>query len=114
MIFNSLLQKALKKGHLVWIRPNGEEFEFGDKTGNPIRMRTTSGFSEIKMMMNPSLHFGESYMDGSMILEEGNIHDLLKLIFVNSESDVDHWAIKMTKIIRAIRNKIIPSNYIAK
>ena len=114
MIIKSLLKKILKKGNLIWIRPNGEEFEFGDKTGNPIRMRTTSGFSEIKMMINPPLHFGESYMDGSMILEEGNIHDLLKLIFVNSESDVDHWAIKMTKIIRAIRNKIIPSNYIAK
>ena len=114
MIFNSLLQKVIKKGHLVWIKPNGEEFEFGDKTGNLIKMRTTNAFSEIKMMMNPSLHFGESYMDGSMILEEGNIHDLLKLIFVNSESDVDHWVMDMTRAIRAIRNKIVPSNYIAK
>ena len=114
MIFNSLLQKVIKKGHLVWIKPNGEEFEFGDKTGNLIKMRTTNAFSEIKMMMNPSLHFGESYMDGSMILEEGNIHDLLKLIFVNSESNVDHWLMDMARVIRAIRNKIVPSNYIAK
>ena len=114
MIFNSLLQKVIKKGHLVWIKPNGEEFEFGDKTGNLIKMRTTNAFSEIKMMMNPSLHFGESYMDGSMILEEGNIHDLLKLIFVNSESNIDHWLMDLARVIRAIRNKIIPSNYIAK
>ena len=114
MIFNSLLQKVIKKGHLVWIKPNGEEFEFGDKTGNLIKMRTTNAFSEIKMMMNPSLHFGESYMDGSMILEEGNIHDLLKLIFVNSESNVDHWVMDIARVIRAIRNKIVPSNYIAK
>ncbi|SVB08158.1 uncharacterized protein METZ01_LOCUS161012, partial [marine metagenome] len=49
MIFNSLLQKVIKKGHLVWIKPNGEEFEFGDKTGNLIKMRTTNAFSEIKM-----------------------------------------------------------------
>ena len=114
MIFNSLLQKVIKKGHLVWIKPNGEEFEFGDKTGNLIKMRTTNAFSEIKMMMNPSLHFGESYTDGSMILEEGNIHDLLKLIFVNSESNINHWLMDMARVIRAIRNKIIPSNYIAK
>ena len=114
MIFNSLLQKVIKKGHLVWIKPNGEEFEFGDKTGNLIKMRTTNAFSEIKMLMNPSLHFGESYTDGSMILEEGNIHDLLKLIFVNSESNIDHWLMDMARVIRAIRNKIIPSNYIAK
>ena len=114
MIFNSLLQKVIKKGHLVWIKPNGEEFEFGDKTGNLIKMRTTNAFSEIKMMMNPSLHFGESYTDGSMILEEGNIHDLLKLIFVNSESNIDHWLMDMARVIRAIRNKIVSSNYIVK
>jgi len=114
MIFNSLLQKVIKKGHLVWIKPNGEEFEFGDKTGNLIKMRTTNAFSEIKMLMNPSLHFGESYTDGSMILEEGNIHDLLKLIFVNSESNIDHWLMDMARVIRAIRNKIVPSNYIGK
>ena len=114
MIFDSLLKKILKKGHLVWIKPNGLDFEYGDKTGTPIKMRTTNDFSEIKMMMNPSLHFGESYMNGSLILEEGTIHDLLKLIFINSGSNADHWVMKVDKIIRAIRNRIVSSNYIPK
>ena len=114
MIVDSLLKKILKKGHLVWIKPNGLDFEYGDKTGTPIKMRTTNDFSEIKMMMNPSLHFGESYMNGSLILEEGTIHDLLKLIFINSGSNADHWVMKVDKFIRAIRNKIVSSNYIPK
>ena len=114
MIVDSLLKKILKKGHLVWIKPNGLDFEYGDKTGTPIKMRTTNDFSEIKMMMNPSLHFGESYMNGSLILEEGTIHDLLKLIFINSGSNADHWVMKVDKFIRAIRNRIVSSNYIPK
>ena len=114
MILDSLLKKILKKGHLVWIKPNGLDFEYGDKTGTPIKMRTTNDFSEIKMMMNPSLHFGESYMNGSLILEEGTIHDLLKLIFINSGSNADHWVMKVDKIIRAVRNRIVSSNYIPK
>ncbi len=114
MIVDSLLKKILKKGYLVWIKPNGLDFEYGDKIGTPIRMRTTSDFSEIKMLMNPSLHFGESYMNGSLILEEGTIHDLLKLIFINSGSNADHWVMKVDKIIRAVRNRIISSNYISK
>ena len=114
MIIESLLKKTLKKGYLVWIKPNGLNYEYGDKTGTPIKMRTTNDFSEIKMMMNPSLHFGESYMNGSLILEEGTIHDLLKLIFINSGSNADHWVMKVDKIIRAIRNKIVSSNYIPK
>ncbi len=114
MILDSLLKKILKKGNLVWIKPNGLDFKYGDSTGTPIKMRTTNDFSEIKMMMNPSLHFGESYMNGSLILEEGSIHDLLKLIFVNSRSNDDHWVMKVDKIIRAIRNRIVSSNYIPK
>ena len=77
-------------------------------------MRTTEEFSEFKMMLNPSLHFGESYMNGSLILEEGTIHDLLKLIFVNSGSNVNHWVMKVDKVIRSIRNKIVSSNYMIK
>lgn len=114
MIINSLLQKIIKKGHLIWVKSNGTKLEFGDKSGTFIKMKTTNAFSEIKMMMNPSLHFGESYMNGSLILEEGNIHDLLKLIFVNSGSNADHWAIKIDKVIRTIRNKIVSGNYIIK
>jgi len=114
MIVDSLFKKILKKGHLVWIKPNGLNFEYGDKTGTPIKMRTTNDFSEIKMMMNPSLHFGESYMNGSLILEEGSIHDLLKFIFINIGSNTDHWVMKVDRVIRAIRNKIVSSNYIVK
>ena len=114
MILDSLFKKILKKGDLVWIKPNGLDFEYGDKTGTPIKMRTTNDFSEIKMMMNPSLHFGESYMNGSLILEEGSIHDLLKFIFINIGSNTDHWVMKVDRIIRAIRNKIVSSNYIVK
>ena len=114
MIIDSFLQKIIKKGHLIWVKSNGTELEFGDKSGTFIKMKTTNTFSEIKMMMNPSLHLGESYMNGSLILEEGNIHDLLKLIFVNSESNADHWAIKIDKVIRTIRNKIVSGNYIIK
>ena len=114
MIVDNFLKNILKKGHLVWIKPNGLDFEYGDKTGIPIKMRTTNDFSEIKMMMNPSLHFGESYMNGSLILEEGTIHDLLKLIFINSGTNTNHWVMKVDKIIRTIRNKIVSSNYILK
>ena len=114
MILDSLLKKILKNGNLIWIKPNGLNFEYGDKSGTPIKMRTTEEFSEFKMMLNPSLHFGESYMNGSLILEEGTIHDLLKLIFINSGSNANHWVMKLDKVIRGIRNKIVSSNYIIK
>ncbi len=114
MITKSLLGKIIKVGNLTWISPNGELNTYGDGSGEPIRIRTTNSFSELRLLINPSVHFGESYMDGSMIVEEGRIHDFLKLIFLNTSSEIDHWVMKLSKIVRIIQNKIRTSNYITK
>ena len=114
MITKSLLGKIIKVGNLTWISPNGELNTYGDGSGEPIRIRTTNSFSELKFLMDPSVHFGESYMNGSLIVEEGRIHDFLKLIFLNTNSDIDHWVMKLSKIVRKIQNKIRTSNYISK
>jgi cyclopropane-fatty-acyl-phospholipid synthase len=53
-------------------------------------------------------------MNGSLIVEEGQIHDFLKLIFLNTNSEIDHWVMKLSKIVRKIQNKIRTSNYISK
>ena len=114
MITKSLLRKIIKVGNLTWISPNGELNTYGDGSGEAIRIRTTNSFSELKLLMNPSVHFGESYMNGSLIVEEGQIHDFLKLIFLNTSSEIDHWVMKLSKIVRMIQNNIRTSNYISK
>ncbi len=114
MITKSLLRKIIKVGNLTWISPNGELNTYGDGSGELIRIRTTNNFSELKLLMNPSVHFGESYMDGSLVVEEGRIHDLMKLIFSNTESEIDHWVMKISKFIRIIQNKISTGNYLSK
>ena len=114
MITKSLLTKIIKKGNLTWVRPNGEINTYGDGSGEPIKIRTTKSFSELQLLINPSIHFGESYMDGSLIVEEGRIHDLLKLIFMNTDVDIDHWVMKLSKVVRSFKNKLTSSNYISK
>ncbi len=114
MITKSLLGKIIKVGNLTWISPNGELNTYGDGSGEPIRIRTTNSFSELKLLLDPSVHFGESYMNGSLIVEEGQIHDFLKLIFLNTSSEIDHWVMKLSKIVRIIQNKIRTNNYISK
>ncbi len=114
MITKSLLRKIIKVGNLTWISPSGEINTYGDGSGEAIRIRTTNSFSELQLLMNPSVHFGESYMNGSLIVEEGRIHDFLKLIFFNTTGEIDHWVMKLSKIVRIIQNKIRTSNYISK
>ena len=53
-------------------------------------------------------------MNGSLIIDEGRIHDLLKLLFTNSKVDVDHWIMHLSKNIRFILNKFSVGNYLSK
>jgi hypothetical protein len=61
MITKSLLGNIIKVGNLTWISSNGELNTYGDGSGEPVRIRTTNSFSELKLLINPSVHFGESY-----------------------------------------------------
>ena len=114
MIIKSVLSRVIRKGNLTWIQHDGNIHHYGDGSGELIKIRTTKDFSEIKLLLNPSLQFGESYMNGSLIMEEGRIHDLLKLLFSNSKIDVDHWIMDVSRAVRFILNKFNVGNYLSK
>ena len=114
MIIKSVLSRVIRKGNLTWIQHDGNVHHYGDGSGELIKIRTTKDFSEIKLLLNPSLQFGESYMNGSLIMEEGRIHDLLKLLFSNSKIDVDHWIMDVSRTVRFILNKFNVGNYLSK
>ena len=114
MIIKSVLSRVIRKGNLTWIQHDGNIHHYGDGSGELIKIRTTKDFSEIKLLLNPSLQFGESYMNGSLIMEEGRIHDLLKLLFSNSKIDVDHWIMDVSRTVRFILNKFNVGNYLSK
>ena len=114
MIIKSVLSRVIRKGNLTWTQHDGNVHHYGDGSGELIKIRTTKDFSEIKLLLNPSLQFGESYMNGSLIMEEGRIHDLLKLLFSNSKIDVDHWIMDVSRAVRFILNKFNIGNYLSK
>lgn len=114
MIIKSVLSRVIRKGNLTWIQHDGNVHHYGDGSGELIKIRTTKDFSEIKLLLNPSLQFGESYMNGSLIMEEGRIHDLLKLLFSNSKIDVDHWIMDVSRAVRFVLNKFNVGNYLSK
>ena len=112
MILNNILKRIIKEGHLVWIKPSGEQIVYGDKTGEQIRVKTTKDFSEIKLLINPEMYFGESYMKGSLVVENNSLLNLLKLIFSNTDPEINHWVMKISKIFKAFTSNIIQNNYI--
>jgi cyclopropane-fatty-acyl-phospholipid synthase len=78
-----LLRGALahiRRGNLQMTSANGRIMIFGDGTGPPISVRFTSKAAQLSALLDPELRFGEAYMDGTFVVEQGSIADFLDLV----------------------------------
>lgn len=78
--FVKMVRRIVQKGNLKIVFPSGSHAVLGDGEGKPIVLRVMDVEAERAVARDPGLKFGEMYMDGRMVLEEGNIFDLLSLL----------------------------------
>ncbi|WP_377295939.1 class I SAM-dependent methyltransferase [Rhizobium sp. SGZ-381] len=81
-----LLAKIIKVGTLVVRGPAGEQ-SFGSGGGRRVAIRFTDDKAEEELAADPALKLGEHYMDGRMIVEEGDIYEFLALVKDNTLSE---------------------------
>jgi cyclopropane-fatty-acyl-phospholipid synthase len=70
--------------------PDGRVFTFGDGTGKPVAIRFTTPATEFEVLFDPELKFGEAYMDGTLVVEEGTIADVLHVLCQN-DAEATRW-----------------------
>jgi cyclopropane-fatty-acyl-phospholipid synthase len=79
-VLGTLLRPFINRGNLRLMMPSGLTFSFGNGNGTPVAARlTTTAVRQI--LLDPEMGLGESYMDGTMVMEAGSISDLLALVF---------------------------------
>jgi len=82
-----LLQKIMRTGALGVIGADGQRQDFGDGTGRAAVIRFTDDEAEEAIATDPTLKLGEMYMQGRMVLVEGDIYDFLAVIKDNTRSE---------------------------
>ena len=75
--------KIVKTGTLKLVRASGASVNYGDGSEAEIVLRFTDPEAENAVAADPALALGEMYMQGRMLLEGGNIFDLLSLFARN-------------------------------
>lgn len=76
-----MLRSMLDVGHLEIIERNGQSRDFGDRRSGPsVTVRFHDRMLPLRLVINPSLAFGEAYMDGTLTIERGSLRDLLHLV----------------------------------
>ena len=86
-----LLKTFVRRGTFRVTTSRGTSFTFGDGTGKPVAVRFATRGAEWGILLDPELKFGEAYMDGTFVVEEGSIADVLA-IALGQHSDIPYWA----------------------
>jgi cyclopropane-fatty-acyl-phospholipid synthase len=86
-----LLKTFIRRGTFRVTTSRGTVLTFGDGTGQPVWVRFTSRAAEWAILLDPELKFGETYMSGTFVVEQGSIADVLA-IMLGQKSEVPHWA----------------------
>ncbi len=103
-----LLKTFIRRGTFRVTTSRGTVFTFGDGTGRPVSVRFATRSAEWGILLDPELKFGESYMNGSFVVEQGSIADVLA-ICLGQNTDIPHWAWLQTWL-RYLRRRLSQFN----
>jgi cyclopropane-fatty-acyl-phospholipid synthase len=74
------LKKLIRVGNLRVTTASGWTFVLGDGTGKAVAVRFLTRAAERGLLLDPELRFGEAYMDGTLVVEQGSIADVLAIV----------------------------------
>jgi cyclopropane-fatty-acyl-phospholipid synthase len=86
-----LIARLIRRGNLRLTSARGTQMIFGDGTGTPIAARFTRRLAELAVLTDPGLKLGEAYMDGTLVMEQGSIADLLEIAMGVTYGHVMRW-----------------------
>jgi len=78
-MFHAMLNRFVRVGRLTVEQEGGKREAYGDGSGPPVTVRFAKGWG-LRMALNPDLALGEAYMNGALVIEEGDLWDLCALI----------------------------------
>lgn len=106
MLTHRFFDAIIRRGDLEVVFADGSRQRYGDGTGEAVRIRLTDRATERKLLLNPKLAFGEAYMDGRMVLEQGSLKALLTVAVDNMEYLERHavfrWLTDADRLLRKL------------
>ncbi|MBO4224980.1 cyclopropane-fatty-acyl-phospholipid synthase family protein [Bradyrhizobium neotropicale] len=85
------LGQFVRHGVLSVTTASGAKFTCGDGAGQPVSVRFRTEAAERWVLLDPELSLGESYMDGTFVVENGSIADALAIL-MDQPDMLPRWA----------------------
>jgi cyclopropane-fatty-acyl-phospholipid synthase len=104
------LKKLIRVGNLRVTTASGWTFALGDGTGKAVAIRFLTRAAEHGLLLDPELRFGEAYMDGTLVVEQGSIADVLAIVASQSRERRPPAWVSLPWIIRYLRRRLSQYN----
>ena len=107
MLLARVLARLLGEGRLTIVDAAGRSHHLtGARPGPAVTLRIHTWWTGIRLVLRPRLAFGESYMDGTLTVENGDIYDLLDLLGRNiaaiDSTPVVRWSFALQRLLRFV------------
>ncbi len=99
------LRRFIRKGSFTVTTAAGRTYTFGDGGGPAAAVRFTTARAQLGIMFDPELKLGEAYMDGTLVVEQGSIADVLEILFRQPKVAVPRWA-WLPRLLRRIFRRL--------
>jgi cyclopropane-fatty-acyl-phospholipid synthase len=89
------LRRFIRQGSFKITTAGGNTYTFGDGSGPAVAVRFTVADVQHAVLLDPELKLGEAYMDGTFVVEQGSIADVLAIIFRQPRSTAANWGLPL-------------------
>ena len=87
------LRRFVRRGTLTVTTAAGRTYTFGDGTATALAVRFTTAGAQAAVLFDPELKLGETYMDGTFLVERGSIADVIALLLTQERLAGKGWAL---------------------
>lgn len=104
-ILRFFLARYIRRGSITFVTASGARFTCGDGNGEPVTVRFLTSTAQRRLLLDPELALGEIIMDGTMVVERGNMADLLAVCLSQPDmaprwARLQWWLRRLTRSLR--------------
>jgi cyclopropane-fatty-acyl-phospholipid synthase len=110
MLLASFLRSTIRTGRLVVIDAAGRRHEFGDGGPPDVTIRIHDGQTERRLVVDTQLAVGEAYMNGTLTIERGRLHDLIIIGMTNFQPLAEHPLQRPLQALRRLWIRLVERN----
>ena len=108
-LVRTALRKYIRAGNLRITTARGATYALGDGSGKPVALRFTTAAAERGVTLDPELKLGESYVDGTLVVEQGSIADALPVL-QGAQATPPSWA-RPYRLLRQFPRRVMQPNW---